>query len=70
MRSERRPRDFAEIEDLEDIAAAVNAADEDARILALLATNDDQLAAADRLRTRLALIQVIVHRRRQAFRRK
>lgn len=70
MRSERRPRDFAEIEDLENIAAAIDAADEDARIVALLATSDELLAAADRLRTRLALVQSIVHRRRQAWRRK
>lgn len=66
----RTPRNFSEIEDLENIAAAANAADEDARILALLATTEEQLVAADRLRTRLALILTIVHRRRQIYRRK
>jgi hypothetical protein len=47
--------------------AAVDAADEAARLLALRATRADDLVEADLIRVKLALIWVILDRERQSY---
>jgi hypothetical protein len=63
----RRPRVFANIDDIEDMLAAVNAAEEAARLLALRATRAIDLIEADTIRVKLALIWVILDRERQSY---
>lgn len=62
-----RPRIFANIDDIEDMLAAVNAADEAARLLALRATRADDLIEADTIRVKLALLWAILNRERQSY---
>jgi len=58
---------FANIDDIEDMLAAVNAAEEAARLLALRATRAIDLIEADTIRVKLALIWVILDRERQSY---
>lgn len=65
-RKKRLP--LASIEALEEILAALDAADEAARVLALRAWNrPDDLIEADTIRVKLGLIWKIVHRERQSY---
>jgi hypothetical protein len=59
---------IANIDDLEDMLAAVNAADEAARLVALRAwKRPDDLVEADIIRTKLAILWKILHRERETY---
>ena len=69
----RRPRPIvvANIDDLEEMLAAVDAADEAARILALRAwRRPDDLVEADTIRAKLAILWKILDRERQTYQRR
>lgn len=60
---------YADLEAIENALAAINAADEAARILAMRATNADDLAEADYIRQKLAQLWLTLDAERQSFRR-
>jgi hypothetical protein len=66
---ERLPRDDKRIAMIEDMLAAIDAADEAARIVALRATRSEDLVEADHIRTKLALLWHFFAAERQRYRR-
>jgi hypothetical protein len=65
-----RPRIFANIAIVEDALAAIDAADEAARFIALRTTSPDILAEADLIRQKLALVWRQLDAERQTYGRK
>jgi hypothetical protein len=61
---------YADLEAIENALAAIDAADEAARLIALRATNADDLAEADLIRQKLAWLWLTLDAERQSYRRK
>lgn len=64
---QRLPRVIADIEQLEDMIAAVDAADEAAQVLALRATCEEDLDEAELIRKKLGLVWDFLVRERQRY---
>lgn len=63
----RLARVISDIEQLEDMIAAIDAADEAARILALRATREDDMDEAELIRTKLGLVWDFLVAERQRY---